>query len=156
MSGSLNRVELIGHLGRDPEIRNTQNGKRVASMSLAVSETWKDKSGQKQEKTEWVPIVIFNDGLVGVVEKYVKKGDKLYIEGAFKTRKYTDKSGNERYTTEVVLSAYSGTLIMLGSPNGGGKGRQDDYIPEHTPATRPRPGPVRHWRCPWGQRRGLR
>ena len=135
MSGSLNRVELIGHLGRDPEIRNTQNGKRVASMSLAVSETWKDKSGQKQEKTEWVPIVIFNDGLVGVVEKYVKKGDKLYIEGAFKTRKYTDKSGNERYTTEVVLSAYSGTLIMLGSPNGGGKGRQDDGPFDPEPGT---------------------
>jgi single-strand DNA-binding protein len=114
MSGSLNKVQLIGHLGKDPEIRSFQNGGRAATFSLATSESWKDKdTGERKERTEWHRISITNDGLVGVVEKYLKKGAKVYVEGQLETRKWTDKEGQERYSTEVVLRPYAGELLML-------------------------------------------
>ena len=120
MASSLNKVMLIGNIGADPVIRQTQDGKRLAQLSLATSESWKDKStGEKKEKTSWHRIVIFNDGLAGVVESYVKKGSKLYIEGQLQTRKFTDQNGNEKYTTEVILSNYNGTLAMLDSRGSG-------------------------------------
>jgi single-strand DNA-binding protein len=114
MSGNLNKATLIGHLGKDSEIRSFQNGGRAASFSIATSESWKDKeSGEKKERTEWHRISILSDGLVAVAEKYLKKGSKVYIEGKLETRKWTDRDGVERYTTEVVLRPYSGELILL-------------------------------------------
>jgi single-strand DNA-binding protein len=125
MAGSVNKVILIGNLGRDPEIRTTQDGTRIANFSLATSETWRDKaSGERKERTEWHRVVIFNDRLVDVVEKYVKKGAKLYIEGALQTRKWTDQQGAEKYTTEVVLQRFRGELTML---DGRGEGGRGDY-----------------------------
>ncbi|MDD3030001.1 MAG: single-stranded DNA-binding protein [Alphaproteobacteria bacterium] len=119
MAGSVNKVILVGNLGRDPEIRSFQNGGRVASFSLATSETWKDRtSGERREKTEWHRVSVLNDKLVDVVERYVKKGSKLYVEGQLETRKYTDKDGQERYTTEVVLRPYRGELTMLDGRSG--------------------------------------
>ena len=116
MASSLNKVMLIGNIGADPVIRQTQDGKRLAQLSLATSESWKDKStGEKKEKTSWHRIVIFNDGLAGVVENYLKKGSKIYIEGQLQTRKFTDNNGVEKYTTEVVLANYNGSLTMLDS-----------------------------------------
>lgn len=121
MAGSLNKVSLIGNVGRDPEIRSTGNGARIANLSIATSETWRDKaSGEKKEKTEWHRITIFNEKLVEVVERYIKKGAKLYIEGALQTRKWTDKDGSDRYTTEVVLQNFRGELVMLGGGEQGG------------------------------------
>jgi len=120
MAGSVNKVILIGNLGRDPEIRSFQNGGRVANFSLATSDSWKDKNtGERKEKTEWHRISILNDALVGIVERYVKKGSKLYIEGQLETRKWTGQDGQERYTTEVVLRPYRGELTMLDSRSGG-------------------------------------
>ena len=121
MASSLNKVMLIGNIGADPVIRQTQDGKRLAQLSLATSESWKDKStGEKKEKTSWHRIVIFNDGLAGVVESYLKKGSKVYIEGQLQSRKYTDKDGVEKYTTEIVLANYNGTLTMLDSKGSSG------------------------------------
>jgi single-strand DNA-binding protein len=121
MAGSVNKVILIGNLGRDPEIRSFQNGGRVASFSIATSETWKDKtSGEKKEKTEWHRISVLNEKLVDVVERYIKKGSKLYVEGQLETREYTDKDGVKRYTTEVVLRPFRGEITMLDSAGGGG------------------------------------
>jgi single-strand DNA-binding protein len=121
MAGSVNKVILVGNLGKDPEIRSFQNGGRVANFSLATSENWKDKSsGEKKERTEWHRISVLNDKLVEVVERYVKKGSKLYIEGQLETRKWTDKDGQEKYTTEVVLRPFRGELTMLDSKGGGG------------------------------------
>jgi single-strand DNA-binding protein len=123
MAGSVNKVILVGNVGRDPEIRSTQDGTKVANMSLATSETWRDKnSGERKERTEWHRVVIFNERLVDVVEKYVRKGAKLYIEGALQTRKWTDNTGAEKYTTEVVLQRFRGDLTMLDSRGGGGGG----------------------------------
>ena len=120
MAGSLNKVMLIGNLGADPVIRQTQDGKRLAQLSLATSESWKDKStGEKKEKTSWHRIVIFNDGLAGVVESYLKKGSKIFVEGQLQTRKYNDSNGVEKYTTEVVLGNYNGNLTMLDSRGAG-------------------------------------
>ena len=119
MAGSVNKVILVGNLGKDPEIRTFQNGGRVASFSIATSESWKDKTtGEKKEKTEWHRVSIFSEGLVGVVERYLKKGAKVYIEGQLETRKFTDKEGKERYTTEVVLRNFSSTLQMLDGKGG--------------------------------------
>jgi single-strand DNA-binding protein len=119
MSGSLNKVTLIGNLGKDPEVRSFQNGGKVANLTLATTESWKDKaSGERKEKTEWHRIAITNEGLVGVVEKYLKKGAKVYIEGQLETRKWTDKDGAEKYTTEVVLRPYAGELLMLDAKKG--------------------------------------
>lgn len=115
MSGSLNRVMIIGNLGRDPEIKSSQTGSRFASLSVATSESWRDKrSGEKHEKVEWHRVVVFNEHLVGIVEKYLRKGAKVYVEGALKTRKWTDNAGTERYSTEVVLQNYGGQIVMLG------------------------------------------
>jgi single-strand DNA-binding protein len=114
MSGSVNKVTLIGNLGKDPDIRTFQNGGRAANFSVATSESWKDKeTGDRKERTEWHRISILSDGLVGIVEKYLKKGSRVYIEGRLETRKWTDQDGQERYTTEVVLRPYSGDLILL-------------------------------------------
>jgi single-strand DNA-binding protein len=116
MAGSVNKVILIGNLGRDPEIRSFQNGGRVASFSLATSESWKDKTtGEKKERTEWHRVSVLNDKLIDVVERYIKKGSKLYVEGQMETRKYTDKDGQEKYTTEVVLRPFRGEITMLDS-----------------------------------------
>ena len=113
---SVNKVILLGNLGRDPEIRSMQSGKKMASFSIATSKRWKDRNTQEQkESTSWHNIVVFNEGLVDVIEKYVKKGSKLYVEGELSTRKYQDKDGNDRYTTEVVLQGYNSTMTMLGS-----------------------------------------
>ena len=122
MAGSVNKVILVGNVGNDPEIRSFNNGGKVANFSLATSDSWRDKqSGERREKTEWHRVAVFNDGLVGVIERYVKKGSKLYIEGALQTRKWTDRDGNEKYTTEVVLQGYGGNLTMLdGRSEGGG------------------------------------
>jgi len=117
---SVNKVILLGNLGRDPEIRSMQSGKKMASFSIATSKKWKDRNTQEQkENTSWHNIVVFNEGLVDVIEKYVKKGSKIYVEGELSTRKYQDKDGNDRYTTEVVLQGYNSTLTMLGSANSG-------------------------------------
>ena len=116
MSASVNKVILLGNLGRDPEIRSMQSGKKMASFSIATSKRWKDRNTQEQkESTSWHNIVVFNEGLVDVIEKYVKKGSKIYVEGELSTRKYQDKDGNDRYTTEVVLQGYNSTLTMLDS-----------------------------------------
>jgi len=127
MAGSVNKVILVGNLGRDPEIRSFQNGGRVANLSLATSESWRDKqSGERKERTEWHRVAIFNDRLVEVAEKYLKKGSKVYIEGQLETRKWTDQSGQEKYTTEVVLRQFRGELTMLDGRSGGGAGGGPD------------------------------
>lgn len=116
MAGSLNKVTLIGNLGRDPEIRTTSDGKEIANFSLATSESWKDKmTGERKDKTEWHRIVCFNEGLVRVIKDYVKKGTKLYIEGQLQTRKWIDNENQEKYTTEVVLQNFNSNLILLDS-----------------------------------------
>jgi len=118
MAGSLNKVLLIGRLGDDPEIKQMQNGKSVARLSVATSESWKDKNtGEKKEKTEWHRVVIFNEGLVSVVQKYLKKGAQVYIEGQLNTNKYTDSNGQEKYSTQIVLQGYSSSLTMLDGKN---------------------------------------
>jgi single-strand DNA-binding protein len=120
MAGSVNKVILVGNVGKDPEIRRTQDGRPIANISLATSDTWRDKqTGERKEKTEWHRVVIFSEPLCKVVEQYVKKGSKLYIEGALQTRKWTDQSGVEKYSTEVVLQGFNGTLTMLDSAGGG-------------------------------------
>ena len=118
MEGSLNKVLLIGRLGNDPEIKQMQNGKSVARLSVATSESWKDKNtGERKEKTEWHRVVIFNEGLVNVVQKYLKKGAQVYIEGQLNTNKYTDSNGQEKYSTQVVLQGYNSSLTMLDGKN---------------------------------------
>lgn len=147
MAGSVNKVILIGSCGADPEIRRTQSGSPIANLRLATSESWRDKNtGERKERVEWHTISCFNEGLCGVIEKYVKKGSKLYIEGQLQTRKWQDKDGNDRYTTEIVLQGFNGNLVMLdgkreGDPDGqrerntsagstgGNERRIDDDIP---------------------------
>jgi len=154
MAGSVNKVILVGNLGRDPEIRSTGDGTKVASISIATSETWKDRnSGERKEKTEWHRVVIFNDRLVEVVERFLKKGAKVYVEGALQTRKWTDNGGQERYTTEVVLQKFRGELTMLDGGRGpggdemgepgydaGGYGGGSSYTPAPTRAPAPSRG----------------
>jgi single-strand DNA-binding protein len=126
MSGSVNKVILVGNLGRDPEIRTLNSGDRVANFSVATSETWRDRnSGERRERTEWHRVVVFNDNLVKVVENSLRKGSKVYIEGALQTRKFQDQSGQERQTTEVVLQKFRGELTMLDGRGEGGA-RDDD------------------------------
>lgn len=121
MAGSVNKVILVGNLGRDPEVRTFQNGGKVCNLRIATSETWKDKqSGERKERTEWHSVAIFNEALAGVAERYLKKGSKVYIEGKLQTRKWQDQSGADRYTTEVVLQGFDGNLTMLDGPSGGG------------------------------------
>ena len=125
MAGSINKVILVGNLGRDPEVRFTQDGTKIVNFSMATSESWKDKStGERREKTEWHRVVIFNDRLADVAEKYLRKGSKVYIEGALQTRKWTGNDGQERVTTEVVLQRYRGELTMLDTRGGNG----GDYV----------------------------
>ena len=124
MAGSVNKVILVGNLGRDPESRSFQNGGKKVELRIATSETWKDRqSGERKEKTEWHRVVIFNENLVKVAENYLRKGSKVYIEGAIQTRKWTDQQGQERYSTEIVLQKYRGELTML---DGRGGGESDD------------------------------
>jgi single-strand DNA-binding protein len=132
MAGSLNKVLLIGRLGADPEIKQMVNGKSVARLSLATSQSWKDKNtGEKKEKTEWHRIVVFNEGLVNVVQQYLKKGAQVYIEGQLSTRKWKDeKSGQDKYSTEIIIQGYNSSLTMLG---GGGRGIQNDNSSETIP-----------------------
>jgi len=152
MAGSVNKVILVGNLGRDPEVRHTQSGDAIVHLSLATSESWRDRqSGERRERTEWHRVVIFNENLGKVAQQYLKKGSKIYVEGQLQTRKWTDQSGQERYTTEVVLQRFRGELTMLdgrgggdgggvanggqdnigGAPSsgGGGSGDLDDEIP---------------------------
>lgn len=127
---SVNKVILVGNVGNDPEIRTFGNGGKVANLSLATSESWRDKqSGEKREKTEWHRVAVFGEGLVGVIERYVKKGSKLYIEGKLQTRKWQDRDGNDKYTTEIVLQGIGSNLTMLDSAgsNSGGQNRTGDY-----------------------------
>jgi single-strand DNA-binding protein len=127
MAGSVNKVILVGNLGKDPEIRRTQDGRPIANLSVATSETWRDKAtGERKEKTEWHRVVIFNEGLCKVAEQYLKKGAKIYVEGALQTRKWTDQSGVEKYSTEVVLQGFNSTLTMLDGRSGGGAGSFGD------------------------------
>ncbi len=121
MAGSINKVILVGNLGRDPEIRSTNDGTRIANLALATSETWRDRnSGERKERTEWHRVVIFNERLVEIAEKYLRKGSKIYVEGSLQTRKWTDNQGQERYSTEVVLQRFRGELTMLDGARGGG------------------------------------
>ena len=128
MAGSVNKVILIGNLGADPEIKRTQDGRPIANLRIATSETWRDKnSGERKEKTEWHRVVIFSEGLCKIAEQYLKKGSKIYVEGQLQTRKWTDQNNVERYSTEVVLQNFNSTLTMLdGKPGGGGGGFGDD------------------------------
>jgi single-strand DNA-binding protein len=120
MAGSVNKVILIGNLGRDPEVRSFQNGGKVCNLAVATSEQWKDKNtGERQERTQWHQVAIFNEGLVRIAEQYLKKGSKVYLEGQLETRKWQDQSGNDRYTTEVVLRGYGSAMNMLDSRNAG-------------------------------------
>lgn len=140
MAGSVNKVILIGNVGVEPEIRSMQSGDRVANLSIATSESWKDKnSGERQEKTQWHKVVVFNQNVVGVVEKYVKKGSKLYIEGQLETRSW-EKDGVKQYTTEVVIKPFRGELTMLdskGSGGGFGDSDQSDYAPAPSRSSAP-------------------
>src|SRR5881397_4455597 len=132
MAGSVNKVILVGNLGRDPEVRSMQDGRSMVNMSVATSDTWRDRqTGERKERTEWHRVVIFNEKLAEVAQKYVRKGSKVYVEGQLSTRKWTDQSGQERYTTEVVVPRFGGTLTMLdgrgdGGGMGGGMGGMDD------------------------------
>lgn len=127
MAGSVNKVILIGNLGRDPEVRSFQSGDKVCNFSIATEESWKDKtSGERKSRTEWHKITIYNQGIVKVCEDYLKKGAKVYIEGQLETRKWTDKDGVERYTTEVAVRNFRGSMTMLSSKDSGGRGTRDD------------------------------
>ena len=134
MAGSVNKVILVGNLGRDPESRSFQNGGKVVNLRIATSDTWKDKNtGERKEKTEWHSVAIFNEGLANVAERYLRKGSKVYIEGALQTRKWQDASGADKYSTEIVLQGFNSVLTMLdgapggGSGGGGGGGQRDDF-----------------------------
>jgi single-strand DNA-binding protein len=132
MAGSINKVILVGNLGRDPEVRTFQNGGKVCNLSIATSENWKDKqTGERKERTEWHRVVVLNENIVKVAENYLKKGAKLYIEGQLETRKFTDKDGAEKYTTEVVLRPYTGQLTMLDSAGDRGAGGMGAALPPH-------------------------
>lgn len=134
MSGSVNKVTLIGNLGKDPESRTFQNGGKVVNFSIATSETWKDKNtGERKEKTEWHNISVLNEGLAGVAERFLKKGSKVYVEGAMKTRKWQDQSGQDKYSTEVVLQGFNSVLVMLDGPNGGSAGGSNGAPKENAP-----------------------
>lgn len=144
MAGSVNKVILIGNVGRDPEVRNTQDGTKIVNFTLATSESWNDRaSGERRERTEWHRIVCFNERLGDVIEKYVRKGSKVYVEGALQTRKWTDQSGQEKYTTEVVLARFRGELTLLDSRNSGGEGGEGGgYQPRERSQSRPAAAPA--------------
>ena len=145
MAGSVNKVILVGNLGKDPEVRNSQSGQKIVSFSIATSETWNDKgSGERREKTEWHRVVVFNERIADVAERFLKKGRKVYIEGSLQTRKWTDQSGAEKYTTEVVIDRFRGELVLIDSNRGGSDdfeapGGEPDYggRPAAAPQRRP-------------------
>lgn len=142
MAGSVNKVILVGNLGKDPEVRTTQDGAKIVNFTLATSETWNDRgSGERKERTEWHRVVVFNDRIGEVAEKYLRKGRKVYVEGALQTRKWTDQSGQERYTTEVVIGRFRGELVLIDSNRGedageGGGGGGGGYRAERAPVSR--------------------
>lgn len=145
MAGSVNKVILVGNLGRDPEVRSTQDGRKIVNLNLATSDSWTDRaSGERRERTEWHRVVIFNDKLGDVAERFLRKGSKVYLEGALQTRKWTDQSGQEKYTTEIVLQQYGGTLVLLDSrrddagAGAGGGGGHDEYDRGYDSAPAPR------------------
>ena len=148
MAGSVNKVILVGNLGKDPEVRHTQDGKPIVNLSIATSETWRDRtSGERKEKTEWHRVVIFSEGLAKVAEQYLKKGSTVYIEGQLQTRKWTDKDGVDKYSTEVVLQGFNSTLTMIGGRPGGGDSASSfggsgggDEFGQSSPMERPRAG----------------
>jgi single-strand DNA-binding protein len=163
MAGSVNKVILVGNLGKDPEVRTTQDGTKIVNFTLATSETWNDRaSGERKERTEWHRVVIFNDNAATVAEKYLRKGRKVYVEGALQTRKWTDQSGQEKYTTEVVIGRFNGTLTLLdsradgeggGTPDGGGyQPRERAPARSGAPAggSGPRGGGTPSWDAPKG------
>jgi single-strand DNA-binding protein len=128
MAGSVNKVILVGNLGADPEVRRTQDGRPIVNLRVATSDTWRDKAtGERREKTEWHRVVIFSEGLAKIAEQYLKKGSKVYLEGALQTRKWQDKDGNDRYSTEVVLQGFNSALTMLDRAGGGGAQPGDDF-----------------------------
>jgi single-strand DNA-binding protein len=127
---SLNKSQIIGNLTRDPEIRTMTSGDRVASFSVATSEKWKDRAGEQKEKTEFHNVVVFNENLANLCEKYLKKGSKVYIEGALQTRKWTDQSGNDKYTTEIVIKSFNGNIVLLGGNSSSSETRQSQAKPE--------------------------
>ena len=144
MAGSVNKVILIGNLGADPEIRRTQDGRPVANLRLATSDSWKDKNtGERREKTEWHRVVIFNENLCRIAEQYLKKGSKVYIEGALQTRKWQDQSGQDRYSTEVVLQGFRGELTLLDRAGSAGAGGGGDFGGEEAGGEFGSPGPTR-------------
>jgi single-strand DNA-binding protein len=139
MAGSVNKVTLIGNLGRDPEVRSTQDGQKVVQLAVATSENWKDRTtGERKSRTEWHRVVIFNENLGTVAERYLHKGSNLYVEGQLQTRKWQDQSGQERYTTEIVLQRYRGELTMLDS-RGGSEGGSSEYSQEQVSSYSPAP-----------------
>lgn len=154
MAGSVNKVILVGNVGKDPEVRNSQDGSKIVSFSLATSETWNDRaSGERKERTEWHRVVVFNDRIGDVVEKYVRKGSKLYVEGAMQTRKWTDQSGVEKYSTEVVIGKFRGELTLLDSRGGGegaSGGEGGGYQPRERASAAAKPGASRGpaWEAP--------
>ena len=154
MAGSVNKVILVGNLGKDPEIRTLQSGTKVANLSIATSENWNDRqTGERKERTEWHRVVIFNDRLADVAERFLRKGRKVYLEGALETRKYTDQSGQEKYTTEVVLRNFRGELVLLDSASGEGSGAGEgggyrERAPARASAGASRGGPS--WDAPKG------
>jgi single-strand DNA-binding protein len=160
MAGSVNKVILVGNLGKDPEIRHTQDGRPIANLSVATSENWRDKAtGERKEKTEWHRVVIFNENLCRIAEQYLKKGSKVYIEGALQTRKWQDQSGQDRYSTEVVLQGFRGELTLLdraGSAAGGGGGGGGDFGGEEASGDFGSSGPTRRVAAAAGAGRGAR
>jgi single-strand DNA-binding protein len=159
MAGSVNKVILVGNLGKDPEIRTLQSGTKIANLSVATSETWNDRqTGERKERTEWHRVVIFNERLAEIAERFLRKGRKVYLEGALETRKYTDQSGQEKYTTEVVLRNFRGELTLLDSAGGGeasgaGEGggyRSERAAPQRAAAGVPRGGGTPSWEAPKG------
>ena len=138
MAGSVNKVILIGNLGKDPEVRNTQGGGKIVSFTLATSESWNDKaSGERKERTEWHRIVVFNEQIAEIAERYLKKGAKVYVEGQLQTRKWTDQAGQEKYTTEIVLARFNGAMTMLSSPASGDRSASRDGDGGYLPRGRP-------------------
>lgn len=150
MAGSVNKVILVGNVGKDPEVRNTQDGAKIVNFTMATSETWNDRaSGERKEKTEWHRVVVFNENIGNVVERYVRKGTKVYVEGQLQTRKWTDQSGQEKYTTEVVINRFKGELTLLDSRSGGGEGGgfggggEGSFSRERAPSATRSPAPAR-------------
>ena len=155
MAGSVNKVILIGNLGRDPEVRHGQDGTKIVNLNIATSETWKDKnSGDRKEKTEWHRVVIFNENLCRIAEQYLKKGSKVFIEGALQTRKWQDQSGQDRYSTEVVLQGFRGELTLLDSRGSSGGSSGGDYSGDDAGGDFGSPGPTRKVPATAGARGG--